>query len=882
MHVILTHEQADFDAVASQLGAWLLDNAAIPVLPGRINRNVRAFLTLYGIELPFVERRDLPRGRIEVVSLVDTQSSITLKGMDAKTRIGVVDHHPRRADLPSDWQVTVQPTGATATLLVEVLRERQITLKMVEATLMLLGIYEDTGSLTYTRTTPRDLQAAAFLLEQGASLQIAQQHLNLPLSLAQQELLDQLREAAQFHEIHNHTVVIATGDARQMQEELSSVAHKLRDLLDPDGLILLVAVPGGVQLVARTNDDHIDAAAIARHFGGGGHQRAAAAIINSGELEPLAQELREILPEHVRPPVTVAEIMSRGPQLLSPDAPIAEAARRMQRYGYEGYPVVENDQVIGLLTRRAVDRALSHRLNVKVRDVMRAGSTSVAPGDSVQHLQRVMTEADWGQVPVLDPQDGRVTGIVTRTDLLKILSPEVARAGRQNLAERLEQALPAGHLALLQEVARLAHRRHSPLYIVGGFVRDLLLEQPSLDFDLVIEGDAIQLARELCDQFGGRVTFHKRFGTAKWQLDTKMLDKKLELSGTRSESMPGEIDLITARSEFYAHPTALPTVEQGSIKLDLHRRDFTINTLALRLDGRHYGELQDYWGGFDDLRRGLIRVLHSLSFIDDPTRMLRAVRFEQRFGFQIEDRTLELMQTALVPQQDGVSLLDRVSGDRIRHELDYSLGEPRAMQILARLHELGLLEAIHPDLPWDAETERRMAQNRSPSGSWNLSADIKGMPLDRSLAYTLWLYPLPVRQSAAICRRLQMRQVLVQMIQAAGKLWRFLCGLDDATPSKLVARLDETPLPAVYAIFLGCTDASIRDSLHAYVTEWRHLRPQTSGHDLRERGLPPGPAYKQILARLRAAWLDGHIASVAEEQALLETLLDEQAAVEGD
>ena len=325
----------------------------------------------------------------------------------------------------------------------------------------------------------------------------------------------------------------------------------------------------------------------------------------------------------------------------------------MRLYGYEGYPVVEDGRVIGLLTRRAVDRAIAHRLNLTAAQLMDAGEITVYPRDRIEILQNKMTDSGWGQIPVVHPDSGKIIGIVTRTDLLKTLTPNHRLPTHQNLAARLEVALPKVRLYLLKTIARAAHEQRIAIYIVGGFVRDLLLDRPGLDFDLVVEGDAISLAKSLARAYGGRVTSHTRFGTAKWLLADipEELTNELALEwqnaqprqpqatdklNANGDDLPASIDLITARTEFYTHPTALPTVEQGSIKLDLHRRDFTINTLALRMDGRHYGELHDYWGGLNDLKNGLVRVLHSLSFVDDPTRMLRAVRFEQRFNFEIE------------------------------------------------------------------------------------------------------------------------------------------------------------------------------------------------------------------------------------------------------
>jgi tRNA nucleotidyltransferase (CCA-adding enzyme) len=381
-----------------------------------------------------------------------------------------------------------------------------------------------------------------------------------------------------------------------------------------------------------------------------------------------------MLPEYVRPAITVSEIMSHNPQILSPGTSVQDAAERMQRFGYEGYPVVRDGRVIGLLTRRAVDRALAHKLNLSAASLMDAGEVVVHPDDSIDHLQHLMTDTGWGQIPVINESSGEIIGIVTRTDLLKILTSETTQQRRPNYAEKLEAAMPKARLELLKAVAAIAFTQKIAFYIVGGFVRDLILERSSQDFDLVVEGDAIALARQLQERYGGRLTTHARFGTSKWLIANirSELAKDLREPG-HADDLPEFLDLISARTEFYTHPTALPTVERGSIKLDLHRRDFTINTLAVRLDGNHYGELHDYWNGLYDLLEGLVRVLHSLSFVDDPTRMLRAVRFEQRFDFHSEKRTQELLYEA--------RSLIKISGDRIRHELDHIMDEDNRVQM---------------------------------------------------------------------------------------------------------------------------------------------------------------------------------------------------------
>jgi len=875
MNLILTHEQADFDALASLFGASVLDDRAIPVLPRRLNRNVRSFITLYGAEFSFVEPRDLPPGKVEIVTLVDTQSLITLKGMSAKTSIRVVDHHPLRSGLSSDWQLTIEEVGATTTMLVEAMQVQNGHLSSLQATLLLLGIYEDTGSLTYSRTTPRDVRAAAWLLEHGANLKIATDFLNPPLSVDQRKLYEELLENVQTHHINGHRVVVACGDASQVDEEISTLAHKIRDLLDPDALFVVVSTQDGVRIVARSTSDAIDVSNVAAEFGGGGHDRAAAALIRDGGgetpsgttqakvLKDACEKLLGVLPGHVQPSITVAQIMSRGPQLLKLETPVKEVARMMQRTGFEGFPVVEDGKVVGLLTRRAVDRAMAHKLNLSATSLMDAGEVTVLPEDSLQVLQTRMTDSGWGQIPVVDEQ-GSVIGIVTRTDLLKTLAPPSTQYGANNLAARLEDALPPLQLDLIRRVSALAAEQHLAIYIVGGFVRGLLLGLPSLDYDIVVEGDAIAFGKSLGKKYGGRVTSHKRFGTAKWFVRGSKFWKKANPDS--QVPLPESLDLISARTEFYEHPTALPTVERGSIKLDLHRRDFTINTLALRLDGRHYGELHDHWGGLADIERGMIRVLHSLSFIDDPTRLLRAVRYEQRYNFEIESRTRQLMDEAR-------PLLEKLSPERVRHELDRMLDEPNWFEMLMRLETLGLLRAIHPNLvppvsrivaPADDELASHLAPGLySPQG---------GLPLHRTLNWLLWLTPFEPAAIKALSRRLRFSAALIKLLLAASNLRADLPALKNAKPSIWVNRLEDLPEFAVYAVSLAAKGKG-KIALDEYLSKWRYIKPKTTGHDLKGLGLPPGPKYQNILRELRNAWLDGNIKSAQEEKELLEELL---------
>jgi len=850
---ILTHEHADFDAIASLLGASLITPDAVPVLPRLVNRNVRGFLALYGPDLPFVEPDDVPAAKVQRAILVDTQSLPSMRGITPDTPVTVIDHHPPSGVLPAHWTFSGDRVGATTTLLVERLAERRMTLSPAQAMLLLLGIYEDTGGLLYADTTARDAHAAGHVLDYGVNLAQVREFLQHALSESQRALFERLLEAAHSHDINGHKVAIASADRGEGIDEISTLAHRLRDLLEPDALFVLVAFDGHIQVVARSSVDSIDVGAICQMLGGGGHARAAAALVRDGDLSALQNRLLEALRSQARPAVTVEQIMSRGGQTLDAAITVTEAARRMQRTGFEGYPVLQDGRVVGLLTRRAVDRALNHKMGGRpVASIMEQGDVTVSPADPVDKLERLMIAHGWGQVPVVDDA-GQVIGIVTRTDVLKLWAagPGARATRREDVAARLERALPPDLLALVRDVAATAHAMSSSLFFVGGIVRDLLLGQPLYDIDFVVEGDAIALARRLAHERGGQVRSHARFGTAKW-----MLGPNVPRIATPDGLGLRALDFVTARTEFYAHPTALPQVEQSSIKQDLHRRDFTINAMAVCLDPDRFGELLDFYGGERDLHDGAIRVLHSLSFVEDPTRMLRAARFEQRFGFRIEPRTLDLLGGAL-------DLLDRVSGPRIRNEMDLIFQESQPEKAVLRLSELGVLGRIHPALAGDAWLARKYAEARAASG---FEANFTCL--------ALLTYRLDVGALHAVIRRLRVSRDVEADLTSVSALRKSSDELSAATKaSQVYGLLHHHSARALRAAWIAADDDRVRAHIDWFTRELCQVKPSVGGAFLRSLGIRPGPAYGRILTALRDALLDGEVRPGEEEEAFVRRLV---------
>lgn len=393
-------------------------------------------------------------------------------------------------------------------------------------------------------------------------------------------------------------------------------------------------------------------------------------------------------------------------------------------------------------------------------------------------------------------------------------------------------------LTLLSNIANLAETLGMSCYLVGGSVRDLLLGRPINDLDVIVEGDAITLAKKLVEVYGGKQTPHFKFRTAFWHVPN-------------SEQV---VDLITARIETYEKPGALPMVAPSSIEEDLSRRDFTINAMALRLDGHGLGEILDPLGGGADLERGVIRILHPNSFIDDPTRIFRAIRYEVRYGFAIEPETLSAIN------EESLKVLESLSGERLRNELDLILDEDGAAGMVLRVANLGLLDAIHPKMP-------QFNQDYADFLEMDIRLDV---PADRrTMGFILWFMDLSEEEIFLLVNRLDFSNELSLAVWAGAQLKRSLIHLVDSPPSVWTYALEKLPLLSIYAVYL----VSRENALLSYISIWRHVKPQTTGNDLKARGLPPGPRYSEILNELRAAWLDGVLTDKTEEEELLRTLL---------
>ena len=695
MKAIIAHPNLDFDALASMVAAQKLYPGAVLVTVGKPADPVREFMVMHG---DFIEVRNyIDKKDVDTLIMVDTRSQKRLLDFtkvleNEDLSVIVYDHHENSDEDIPGATVHYAPLGANVTQLVEEIRAQHMEITPELATLFALGIYDDTGSLRYLSTTARDVEAVAWLLQQGASLAAIAEYTTLALSPEQNELLAQLLQNSEIKTIHQRDVLISTARRDEYINGLSSLTVRIRDVYSVDAVFLVVRMENRIHIVGRSATKEIDVRAALKPYGGRGHLMAASAMLKDSAYteDALVAALFQSLEQTISPPLTVGEVMTSPVKTVAANVSVNEIGEYMLRYGHSGYPVMEAGQLIGIISRRDVEKCKYHGLgNVPVKGYMSHRVITVGKDTTVEDARELMIRENVGRLPVLAGDE--LIGIVTRSDLLELVygpKPGGRRRnnvknsrgeGELNLLTALEQSLPKQMFELLKQISALADSEGIKAFLVGGLVRDLLLGESSIDLDIVVEGDGIAFAGTVAAAFAGALSAYPKFGTA-----TVVVDGVVK------------IDIAGARTEYYEYPAAKPRVEQGSLKQDLFRRDFTVNAMALSLNYESLGHLIDYYNGREDLYQRKIRVLHNLSFVEDPTRILRALRFCARYHFTM---TAETRDFALKAMEAGV--LKHLSLRRLWHELELSLRESCAYEILDRIKDFGIWPLLFPDTPFD-------------------------------------------------------------------------------------------------------------------------------------------------------------------------------------
>ncbi len=872
MDVIATHSNADFDGLASMVAARKLFPEAKLVLPAGGQESVRNFLSLHDLGLH--KLKDLDLAEVGRLILVDTQEPDRIGALKAcvenpSVEVVVFDHHIDEASpcAGRSTQSVIEPVGATATLLVEQLQQRRIPITAFEATVLALGLYEETGSFLFSSTTGRDLEAGAIVVAAGADLNLVAESLRRPLDPDAVALLNDLLKHSEVHYLEGRKVLVATSTLDRRRGEAAEVVHMLAELQGVDAVIVAVTMDDRVQVIGRSRRPEIDVGWIAREFGGGGHAVAAAASVKGRPLAEVHERLVQLLTTHYRPTLLAQDVMTRPVKAIGLDTTIAEAGQRMTTYGINVFPILdEKERYAGLVSRELIQKALFHRLAKRmVREIMQTDAYQAEPETPFHDIESAMIERNQRFVPVLSGT--KIIGVITRTDLLRTLHDDVLKTARlrtrhtsgddagsgkphRNVQGLLRSRLPRRLSGVLEEAGRLADRMEVALFAVGGCVRDLLLNIDNFDLDLVVEGDGIAFARKFAEMTQARIKTHERFGTAMVVLADGF-----------------KLDIATARTEYYEYPTALPTVELSSIKKDLYRRDFTINALAVRLNGKGFGEVLDFYGGQRDLNDKVVRVLHGLSFVEDPTRVFRAIRFEIRFGFRLGRDTEALISGAV-----KMNLFNRLSGHRLLEELKLLLGERKPKQAIRRLADLGLLRFIHPKLAWSQRLNALLGAIEETVDWYRL------LYLDRRmevwLVYLMGLLEvLPERAVAEVFKRFPFSESEADRLKAAravgGAAIRRLGKRPPPKPAETFRLLSGFSDETLLGLMAKSKGDAVKRQVSAFLTTYQQVKPLLTGADLKAMGLKPGPQFKTILDRLLDARLNGEVKTESDERAFV-------------
>lgn len=883
MDIITSHIGTDFDSLAAMIAVKRLYPRAKLVFSGSQEKNVRDYLAqgFHAAHL-FEKLKHIPLKEVKRLIVVDTRKASRIGHLatcleNPDLSLHLYDHHP---DAPGDLRGEVeyiQAVGATTTILSQILRERTILPSHEESTLMALGIYEDTGAFLHSSTTPEDLTQFSWLLTQGANLDIVAQFFARELTAKQIALIGQMQQNSKVYSIQGVYIVITKLALDEYVDDFAVLVQRTMNTENIDTLFAFIEMRGRIHLIIRSRVPEVNAGAVAREFGGGGHAAAAAATIGSMALPEAENHLLAVLHSHIGPKAIAGTIMSTPAITVTPEVTINQAAHIMTRYNVTVLPVsrlpgsldgnLPPSGLLGMISRMVAEKSIFHKLgHVPVAEFMSTGIAALPESATLIDIQKIMIGSRQRLIPILNEES--IVGVITRTDLIGLIindpgnissdllredeHPSIKRG--RNVSSLMTEVLPREVIVLLRELGEFAESLHVHIFVAGGFVRDLLLQQKNMDIDIVVEGSGIAFAKALAQVKNGVVHPHEKFGTA-----TVVFPDQ-----TR-------IDVATARLEYYEHPAALPTVEMSSIKLDLFRRDFTINAMAIHLNPGQFGLLVDYFNSQNDLKEHRIQVLHNLSFVEDPTRIFRAIRFESRLGFHITKHSEKLIKNAV-----QLNLPERVEGHRLFHELQLILSETDPGPALRRMESFHLFPYLCPDLHHDLQIDRRfvhvLTQARQAI-SWFTLLYLK----ENIEPWQIYLLAITsrftVKDLSDFCLRLEMpvkqRQNLCEQKEKSERIAAEMLRRTNLRPSEIYWLLAELNSDGLLYLLAIARKRFMQKAVSLYVTSLRDTSPLLNGNILKELGYSPGPQFTTMLNHLIEKQLDGEIHTKEEATSFL-------------
>ncbi len=861
MKIITSHINLDFDGYASACLLTLFFKGYNLVFPGSKEEKVNHFVTKNHHKLPEeLNLQSIRNIKLESIVVTDTSKCERLSELCEKIkeispeRLWTFDHHTKDVEeifLRAKGSF-IKERGSSTSIVVDFLKENGVKIPDFYATLGIIGIYEDTDFLSFSETRPEDVEAVAYLLRCGADLSEVAGVLKNPLTPSQIELLNLIIPAIEKLTVRGREVAVVRLSLNRYYSDVSSVIHRVMELENIGFFIAILQMEKKVYLIVKSNFSDIDLRDIFQGIAFG-HQNAVSGIFRNKtvfEVEKMVKNRLENLPPLNR----IKHIQSPPIFILSEDQTVKKAFEIFNRVKVNTLPVKDNEgRIIGYVSRQDIDYAISKGFEkVKTGNFVNRDIIVLNAEDEIDRAKRVFMET--GVKLLFVEENGKITGLVTRTSALKhsLVVKDVGLKTTVNLRDRLKEYLPDYIYRILLIASDIASEMGVDLYIVGGFVRDLLLKKRNLDLDLVVSKDGMEFGKKLAEKIDAGVKVHDKFNTAKLNIGSRL-----------------RIDIATLRFEYYEMPGDLPRITAGSLFHDLYRRDFTINAMAVCLNRQRFGELIDYFNGRRDLKDRIIRVLHSMSFIDDPTRILRALRFKHRFRFTIGKTTESLMVAAA-----NMNIFSTISGARYLKEFKQLFAEKNASFILDDFERYGCATFLKKDLKTD-DYIKSIALNIDSVVTW----------------YQL-LYKKDVEQWLLYLMAILIHQNYKERMEIANKLFLkrkekdiILNYRSFLREYSVFASSKERKLSEYYHFFKKreveillfalafFEDEEYKKHISIYIDRYMDFKLKVNGKDAIKLGMKEGFGVKRVLDKLTSEVIDRGLYSREEQLKLLHSIV---------
>ncbi len=847
--VILTHAGADLDAISSMYAAGKLYPGAFLIHPGSLDVSAKKLTNFFGEMLNFIKLRELPnsiKNNIGRIIIVDTKIYARLgEGKEllknGNSEIIIFDHHPQSENDIKNAKIIHMDVGANTTILVNLLKRKKTVLNSFEATLLALGIYEDTGSFMFPGVTPEDFEAIAFLSIFGINMQIIRRFVSPFLSKPQVELLKSLISNVEEVSINGMRISIATATMKRYVQSLSVVTHRLREIIDSDFLFVIVRSQNGIFVMGRSNAPEYNVKEILLPIGGGGHYNAATAFVKSKSVEEIKSYLINKIQNSNYQILKAKYIMSYPVKMIDAKTGIKEALNIMVKMGFSGLPVTENNKVIGIISKRDIEKIMMlESRNRPVKQYLSPNVFVVEAEDDLRKVENIMATNNVGRVLV--KENGEIVGIISRSDLLKAYfiknnrintetpSNNLLLPSKEEVKNLIKATFPKDINELLHLIGEVAEQTGQRVYLVGGAVRDLFLGVKSLDFDFVLTKDATTFGKILEGKVGEKIKIYEEFNTA-----------HLVYKGYH-------LDFVTARREYYNKNSVLPIVEKASLKEDLGRRDFTINAMAISVMPGELGLIIDFYNGFSDLERKTIRTLSTISFIEDPSRLLRAIKYEVKLGFKLAPETEFLFNKAV-----ELGVLTNKRSSRITNELIELLSADYTAQAIEKMEKRGILKIFFniKHLSKAKKTAIKIANKYIKEFSSN--------PL-----YTYLLILMHNKKESVIIKKLERIDVKKKIInkilkseKEIKKIKTILKKKDAFELFKILRHTDKSLIAGIIALISN----KYREEVAKTVNRAYNTRNLITGKDLKEIKLKEGKQYQEIFDEIAYLHSEGKVHS---------------------